>query len=1068
MASTLKNIAHFSIADPTDQLRMEAFHATFSEAGHLWLAMHAAFPIALTTDLLYKIWMNFIPYPEDTNDTPYGQLSEQILAKHLSPTDSLIGINAVGDLLLSPLCREIGYDVYEFYPHLREALWKSLPLKRQQQLADFLLRYLEFCPDKVPSKAFAESQRVWSQITLGQFDQVNALLAELYAAPNTSHVASKRDFILNLVAQKANTSNSTNEQLSTNAPTSDLERLTQGINAYKQGNHQEAQQHLTTVRQNLSTEKTSKGFNVPIPQKLWESLPVSTPVEQPKEGKIYALLVGIDEYGAGMQNKKFSGCVNDVHTWQTLLKTHDTTVEIMSLLDGQATKEAIMQALRNAMSSLSPDDTLLFTFSGHAHNKDLPHSLAAYDSIADQRETYLSETEFKSIISSLYAYNPFVIVILDTHAGSSGWIDTNNEKQVLLAATATGETSVEVDKKGLFTATLESVLDENNSHPITYQKLIRESFRKIKKANYKQTPQLFGRNLAVTLTFLANSSYYDTYWQELLAVCGYSNSENKTIKVTAQDIADEFGPEMTAGNINTMLEKYALLKGAEKLKVVRISSEINVRQIPVFQREYLKSLPYEVEIEDISLFYSPSRAGLKDGLAADADVEDNLSSLQDAHIIVFVLNRALISDFVRHSAIASVVNHLRRFEYKLVCSILWEDCDWQRTVLKDYDVFSKNEPLERSLSGFKTELEIKRYYEHDWQPVINKWITDLAASGFEKELKERIEKAKQTQELDLSGMGFEKLPEAVWKLEGLKTIDLYNNKLIELPESLTQFRSLEKLLASKNPITTLPLFLSDLPELRVLKIDDAQITEFPNWLCQHPTLEDISLENNQIEIIPSALKDLPKLRLMDFRRNPVINLAEPILKATKTRLNNHLATIRKSIHEFGSNESSFELLFLSFDTEAELNWVISQLTLSKTEYLPLHYSMIEDHNYEAISYFKSQINKPLIVHIPSVFEDSPDKLSKLSKTFSHYPTGTIFFLNFSNSKYLAELLYQQKHAPIIAFEGELEAQEALKAVRLFYSHYQESKNAVAAFDNMVLQLATISTSSKGLYILYRY
>lgn len=1059
MASTPKDIAHFSIADPADQLRMDAYHATFGEAGHLWLAMHAAFPIALTTDLLYKIWMNFIPYPEDMNDSPYGQLSEQILVKHLSPTDSPIGINAVGDLLLSPLCREIGYDVYEFYPHLREALWKSLPLKRQQQLADFLQRYLEFCPDKVPSKAFAESQRIWSQITLGQFDQVNALLSELYAAPNTSHAAFKRDFILNLIAQKTNAANPTNENALANIPTSNLEKLTQGISAYKQGKHEEAQHHLTTVRQHLSTEKTTKGFNIPIPKNLWESLPVNAPVEPPKEGKIYALLVGIDAYGAGMENKKFSGCINDVHAWQTLLKAHDPSIEIMSLLDAQATKEAIVQALRNAMSTLSPDDTLLFTFSGHAHNKDLPHSLAAYDSIADQRDTYLSETEFKSIISSLYAYNPFAVVILDTHAGSSGWIDTSNEKQVLLAATATGETSMEVNRKGLFTAALQATLEESKQQPTSYRKLIREAYRYTKEKKHKQIPQLFGHAKAINQAFLSGNTSQNTYINEVLQQSNYQHFEQ---------ILEDFNIESQEERFIEVLQKYALLKGQEKLKVVRISSEMSVQQIPVFKREYIKSLLYEVEIKDINLFYAPSRGGLKDALLYEEEIEDDLLALQDAQVIVFILNRALVRDFAKHSSIAPVINHLKRFEYKVVCSVLWEDCDRGDTALRDYPVFSLRQPLSRAAFqkyNFAPEVdrEIENYYR-DWQPVTNKWITDLAALGFEKELKERIEKAKQTKELDLSGMGFEKLPEAVWELEGLKTIDLYNNKLSELPESLTQFQSLEKLYASKNPISSLPLFLSDLPNLRVLKLDDAQITEFPQWLCNHPALEDISLENNQIEIIPSALKDMPKLRLMDFRGNPVINLADPILKATKTRLTNHLATVRKNIHEFGKNESSLELLFLSFDTEAEFHWVVTQLTLSKT----LHCSMIEDHNYEAISYFQSQTNKPLIVHIPSIFEDSLDKLTKLSKTFTQYPTGTIFFLNFSNSKRLAELLYQQKHAPIIAFEGDLDSNEALEAVRIFYGHYQESKNAMAAFDQMVLQLVDIPSSSKGLYMLYRY
>jgi hypothetical protein len=336
--------------------------------------------------------------------------------------------------------------------------------------------------------------------------------------------------------------------------------------------------------------------------------------------------------------------------------------------------------------------------------------------------------------------------------------------------------------------------------------------------------------------------------------------------------------------------------------------------------------------------------------------------------------------------------------------------------------------------------------------------------GFEKELKERIEKAKQMQELDLSGMGFEKLPEAVWELEDLKTIDLYNNKLTELPESLTQFQSLEKLYASKNPITELPLFLTDLPNLRVLKIDDAQITEFPNWLCKHPALEDISLENNQIEIIPSALKDMPKLRLFDFRGNPVITLPASLLKATQGQLKNHIEKLPKSgLPLITLYKSDAVILFFDYGNNNEFS-IINHLT---DDVLTIH--PISLFQKDAIFYFPSSYKKQIFVHLPNI----PDaelladiEVINQPKLFSEYPTGTIFFLNFSNSKSLAELLYQQKHSPIIAFEGELDEETAANAVRCFYTEYQESKNAISAFQYMILKLP--ETSSKGLYILYRY
>ena len=1042
------------LSNDADRARLQAFVTQYPDPAYLWLACHAAFPVALTNDLLYKIWLNF---RQDDDGIPLP-----------------LPLDAVSELLLSSLCQSIGHNLYEIPTSLRNALWQSLSRERIGLLAEFLLQYLNFCRDKVPSDAFAEAQRIWAN-TFRSPDDVAKLLLQLSANRHSN----TRDRIMAeyVLSWVKSSETKITEPNSTSATTTDnLSRavtLLEGLQQYEAGQTAVARDTFSSISHLLHPPQAG-GFNVPIPKEIWEEMQVSPSPAATARGKIYAVLVGIDEYGDKLGIQKFNGCVNDVVSWQRLLKEQFYTESTMVLLDAKATKAVVVNSLRTALSRLTAEDTLLFTFSGHGYNKERPHLLALYDSEADRPESYLSETEFRALISSSQSRNPFVTVILDTHSGSAGWIDTNNEKQLLLSATAEGEISVEVDNKGLFTGTLQSILEANKAQPVTYRKLIREGFRRIKDANYKQTPQLFGHYNAITLTFLANSSHYDTYWNELLTDCGYLNAGNTISKLNAQDIANDFGPEMTVGNINFMLEKYALLKGRKRLKVVRISSEMSVRQIPIFSKEYVQKLPYEVDVKDISLFYAPGRAGLKDSMLYEEDIEDDLSALQEAQVIVFILNRALVNDFAKHSTIAPIINHLRRFEYKVVCSVLWEDCDRGETALRDYPVFSLKRPLSRAVFqkydfSPEVEQEMEEYYR-DWQPVIYKWITDLAALGFEEELKERLEKAKQTRELDLSGMGFEKLPEAVWELEDLKTIDLYNNKLTELPESLTQFQSLEKLYASKNPITALPLFLSDLPNLRVLKIDDAQITEFPNWLCKHPSLEDISIENSKIEILPSVLKDMPKLRLIDFRGNPVINWSASVLKATKGRLKDHIENVQKNIQTFGESQSNTELLFLSLETERELNWIVSAFTSNEANRFSsgLTYYLIDDSNYEAFFHFKRPENNQFIVHIPGTFEGNSEHFNKLSKAFSEYSTGTIFFLNFSNSKQLAELLYQQKHAPIIAFEGELDPIEATEAARLFYRHYQESKNALAAFDYMVSQLATISTSSKGLYILYRY
>src|SRR5437899_1177974 len=80
---------------------IEAFEERFKKP-HLYLASHAAFPLALTPDLLYRLWANF---------------QCDIDGKRLN-----IPWVAVADILLSNLCNEVGYEIYQMNLDVRTLL----------------------------------------------------------------------------------------------------------------------------------------------------------------------------------------------------------------------------------------------------------------------------------------------------------------------------------------------------------------------------------------------------------------------------------------------------------------------------------------------------------------------------------------------------------------------------------------------------------------------------------------------------------------------------------------------------------------------------------------------------------------------------------------------------------------------------------------------------------------------------------------------------------------------------------------------------------------------------------
>ncbi len=141
------------ISSPDTTQRIQSFREKFGEA-HLYLAYHAAFPIALTPHLLYRLWANF---------------QQDIQGKDLK-----IPWIAVADLLLSPLCHEVGRELYEIEPETRNVLLEQLNNnpqfnknnhKRIDTLAHFLLAYIQqqLKSPKNSVRSIAQAQR-WTAL----------------------------------------------------------------------------------------------------------------------------------------------------------------------------------------------------------------------------------------------------------------------------------------------------------------------------------------------------------------------------------------------------------------------------------------------------------------------------------------------------------------------------------------------------------------------------------------------------------------------------------------------------------------------------------------------------------------------------------------------------------------------------------------------------------------------------------------------------------------------------------------------------------------------------------------
>jgi metacaspase-1 len=127
--------------------------------------------------------------------------------------------------------------------------------------------------------------------------------------------------------------------------------------------------------------------------------------------KIRAVLVGIDAY-ENPSVPTLRGCVNDVALVRALLKDYFgvRNEDIRIVVNGRATKAAIMRRLEDMIARGQPGDVLVFYYSGHGSqvrdrngdelNDALDEVICPYDMDWD-RETYILDDDLDALFGSL-------------------------------------------------------------------------------------------------------------------------------------------------------------------------------------------------------------------------------------------------------------------------------------------------------------------------------------------------------------------------------------------------------------------------------------------------------------------------------------------------------------------------------------------------------------------------------------------------------------------------------------------------------------------------------------------
>ena len=234
--------------------RIESFGQRFGEA-HLFFAYHAAFPLALTPDLLYQVWANF--------------------QRDIHRQELKIPWLAVADLLLSTLCDEVGHELYEMDAAVRNALLRDLKEnprfgeKRINELSDFLLTYVQ---QQIEShdpdiRDFAQAQR-WTALA---YTRPSEAAHELALTLSKLKLTEKAEWVrmTSLVETFVE-------------PMADFQPLffySRGMRNFARGNLEGASAEFSNISSRDDYQVYVAGVKLPIPEQIFSK--TSRPIDSP-------------------------------------------------------------------------------------------------------------------------------------------------------------------------------------------------------------------------------------------------------------------------------------------------------------------------------------------------------------------------------------------------------------------------------------------------------------------------------------------------------------------------------------------------------------------------------------------------------------------------------------------------------------------------------------------------------------------------------------------------------------------------------------------------------------------
>ena len=352
-----------------DKNRLELFKEQYTDL-HYTFAGHVAIPRVFTTDLLYKIWINF----QKDEDGTYLD----------------IPLTYIAELINAPICKEIGYDLYEFYPGIRAILQKDLVqekqfgIKRRKELAKFIVAYTDFNAHKIPSIVVKEALKFEAEAILNPLKAIQKLMKVVQDelkkdTPNQSGIQQVRKTI--------EFQNKSIPDGMTNNPWQSAQAFIDAMQLAKAGHLDSATDIIKNYKDQISEDSNSSdAISIPLPEEILKSLrhldSDNQESDPTKLKDLYVLMVGIDEYhpDSEINTYRLRAASIDCEDLERYLKVeiftnNNSQLHVKKLIDQEATRENIISAFQKFYQTDNEDAIFMLYFSGYMDEVEVSSEL---------------------------------------------------------------------------------------------------------------------------------------------------------------------------------------------------------------------------------------------------------------------------------------------------------------------------------------------------------------------------------------------------------------------------------------------------------------------------------------------------------------------------------------------------------------------------------------------------------------------------------------------------------------------------------------------------------------------